>query len=147
MGVCPVSGGSSRQTLRQDTIFSSVPPATEVTVLQPPFGPASPPSTTAMRSVKEQKIVKSLNSIGFPEAQRIPTRLFQSSSSVVRPPAGSSHGTQVLMESVCFLFRRMAETSFWSCVASFYLSRELSVVQRAICSIISLMQPAFSKMS
>lgn len=77
MGPCLVSGVGTRQTLRQDTILPCVPPATEATVLQPPFGPASPPSTTVMLSIKEQKLVKSLNGIGFLEAQRIPTRHFQ----------------------------------------------------------------------
>lgn len=122
MGLCPVSGVSSRQTLRQDTILSCVPPATEATVLQPPFGPAGPPSTTIMLSIKEQKFVKSLNGIGFPEAQRIPTRRFQRSLSVVTAPDGSSHGTQILLESECFLCRRMVEMSFWPRVASFCLS-------------------------
>jgi len=122
MGLCPVSGVSSRQTLRRDTILSCVPPATEAAVLQPPFGPTNHPSTTVMVSIKGQKLVKSLNCIGFPEAQRMPTRHFQGSLSVVIAPDGSSRATQILLESESFSYTRMVEISFWSRIASFCLS-------------------------
>lgn len=68
-------------------------------MLHPPLGPASPPPTTAMLSIKEQNFGTSLNGIGFPEAQRVPTRRFQRSLSVVIAPEGSSCGIQILLES------------------------------------------------
>lgn len=60
MGLWPVQGASSCQTLGPDTVFSCGPPATEATVLQLPVGPASTLSNTVMLSIKEQKFVKSL---------------------------------------------------------------------------------------
>lgn len=128
-GLWPALGASSWQTLGPDTIFSCGPPATEAPVLQLPGGPASALSNTVMLSIKEQKFVKSLSGTGFPEAQRIPAGHFQRSLSVVTAPDGSSRGTQILLESECFLCRRMVEMSFWSLIASFCLSWKQSVVQ------------------
>lgn len=91
-----------------------VPQAREATVLHPPLGPASPQPTTAMLSIKEQNFGTSLNGVGFPEAQRIPTRGFQRSLSVVIAPEGYSCGIQILLESETFSCRRMVEMSFWS---------------------------------